>query len=455
MKIILFFGLLYIVYLILAQYNNNKETKIDNSINKLYFNVSKNPYNESTNKILDLGLRFQIKGDIEKALYLYNIAYKRGDKDSLIYLGDLYYEYKNNTIKALEYYNEALKFGYYDCLLNIGDIYIYGTNNVKQNKKLAYKCYNMIINMNLSNISSKARERMNELNNEYENYIHSFSPFGEEYFIKKEKKKKDIEDTITNLTNNTLPKKNIAVKNKLYNFRIKNDRQNVHDHVVSNTVKKSIALLKEKTKINQDVASSLKNLREYLLHSKHEKVGDAITTLDQIERYNVYLSNYNMSEVDALHLVWNRINNPCNSKVKENLIGNLINELAECNETNFFTKENKQVCSTGRFTRIIDSLNCCDSENIVTIKPKFALNQEMMNKAASIRKKLLNQVGNNYVKKLLVKDKTSKDEDVHIENFYAIFKKEITDTFMKDYVNTNIISKKILKNEINKWIDMI
>ena len=44
----------------------------------------------------------------------------------------------------------------------------------------------------------------------------------------------------------------------------KNDRQNVHDHVVSNTVKKSIENLIQHTKIITDKSQSLIDIRNFV-----------------------------------------------------------------------------------------------------------------------------------------------------------------------------------------------
>ena len=453
LKIILGFIILYIFYIIIKNYDNKKVNKKKESLNEIYYFINNNPNNFTTDYIIDIGLKLQMKNDIHKAIELYNIAYNRGDLDSLVYLGDIYYESKNNTKKALDYYYIALKNGYYDCLLNMGDIYIYGLNNVKENKNLAYKCYNALVSLNIPCNSEKARERMDELNNEYDNYINSFT--ATDNYTDAVFEKDTLEATINNLINNTIvPKKPKKIKNKTHHVRIRNDKQNVHDHVVSNTVLKSIKKLKKKTSITKDLSSCLRQLRQAILNSDHKKQVDAINTLDKIERYNVHLSNYNMSEVDAIHLVWNRIHNTCNDDRRQDLINNLINELVECNEKNQFTGEKKQVCSTGRFTRIIDSLNQCDSENIVNIKPKFALNKEMMNKAALTRQKLINSQ-DDAIKNALNNPTPSKEDEIRVDNFYAILKKNIIDNFITDYVKTGLMSQQILRNEVDKWIDLI
>ena len=104
-----------------------------------------------------------------------------------------------------------------------------------------------------------------------------------------------------------------------------------------------------------------------------------------------------VSELDALQLVCNRIHDPVNNQNTNNLKDNLMQELNDCNE------ERGQVCATGRLSRIIDTLNKTDKEDIVEIIPKNALNQELMSKAANIREKMI------------------KNEPTMIENIYKLY----------------------------------
>ena len=48
----------------------------------------------------------------------------------------------------------------------------------------------------------------------------------------------------------------------------------------------------------------------------------------------------------------------------------------------------------------------------------------------------------------------SKQEELY-KNFSENFKTKLSDTFDKEYVQKGIISKKILDNEVNKWINEI
>ena len=161
-----------------------------------------------------------------------------------------------------------------------------------------------------------------------------------------------------------------------------NDPQNTHDHGVVNTVKESIKRLRTSTEIGINVPNSLTEIRGLINSSEldfsPQQREDASATLDRIETSQGVLSGTDETEVGVLNLVWNRIHNNLNQNHQSELRRNLIMELAEGVENG------NVVCSRGRFNRIVDSLNKIDPE--VEIKPKWVMQQEMLSKAAKIRK---------------------------------------------------------------------
>ena len=239
--------------------------------------------------------------------------------------------------------------------------------------------------------------------------------------------------------------------------RIRNDHQNVHDHVVNKTLKKTLSKLKENTNLNLNPEKCLIEIRSLINNDNTNKKEDALKTLDFIEKKNNKLSSMNMSEVDALQLVWNRIHDPKNRNNSDNLKSNLINELAECNEPKDKNKKDSkkiQVCSTGRFSRIIDTLNMCDYDNSIKIIPKDVLNKELMDKAAKIRENMLNN-SNSELKEAINTIKPDDYQDKLVDTFTNNLKSKLIKNFNKEYVEEGIISNEVLKSEIDKWIDYI
>ena len=503
---------LFIAFIAIKYFNKQtlpSSKKYDDAILSKYTNVLSNPSNFTNKEILNLGQSFNqgnsnIKISYKNARDLYLLALKNGDKTANIHLGNLYYDgIKNqlepNAEKALFFYNNAINSGYSNCLLDVGDIYMYGFREVEPDLNIANECYKKLLKIGSYEYRLSAYDRLLQL---YDETTTENKSLNLQDYYNSNKKKWDYVDNIqgsnyikgsavlkpkdnynrfidnkNNQTNNfwdninlenidvnkdaqpkttlsTIPNIDFPLQDgnepPIINTIItRNDRQNVHDHVVSKTVKKSAVKLKEKTKITKDIPTTIKEVRSHINTINDEKKKEnAIKTLDTIEKKNQSFTSIDMSELDALQLVWNRINDPINNENVNNLKDNLMHELNDCNE------ERGQVCATGRLSRIIDTLNKTDKENIVEIIPKNALNQELMSKAANIREKMIKNEPQN-VQNALNSIKNNESDEQLIQNFDIKFKKELLDTYKKEYVDENVISEEILNTEVNKWIDSI
>ena len=112
---------------------------------------------------------------------------------------------------------------------------------------------------------------------------------------------------------------------------------------------------------------------------------------------------------------------------------NLAMELSECIEGG------NPVCATGRFTRIIDTLNGVDGE--VAIKPKWAISQELIERAKTIQSNELARL-----------DKSDREA---FESLTRHIKGVILIDFKNEYVDSGILTREALDVETLKWIDHI
>lgn len=224
---------------------------------------------------------------------------------------------------------------------------------------------------------------------------------------------------------------------------IRNDMHNVHDHSVIATIKQSIENLQKNTHNSKDNPQCLREIRQYLdALPNNDKKNDAITALDAIEKSYMPLSFTDLKETDALALVWNRIHSDVHKDNVKTLRENLADELAECIE------HDKPVCATGRFTRILDTLNVVDQD--VNIKPTFAINEEMMEKAGKIREDAYNHLS----------EKERSDVDSLAPNDFQKqwnnkLKEDIIGQLHTDYVKSDIMTQTTFDSETKKWIDEI
>jgi hypothetical protein len=222
-----------------------------------------------------------------------------------------------------------------------------------------------------------------------------------------------------------------------------NDPQNTHNPQVLSTIRHSLDKLKN-TPITKNQGVSATEIRAYIQGLEDsDKKQDALRSLRVIENNPDKLSSTDMTEIDALTLVWNRINDSSrfNTEVTNNLKETLFDELASMQE--FGTT----ICSTGRFTHIVDTLNGVDDE--VSIKPTYAINEEMMTKSAKIREDLLNAVPEQ--ERTQLEGGTSPIQ----EEFDKNLKKTIMTKLKEDYVDTGILTESKFNTEVGKWIDHI
>ena len=221
-----------------------------------------------------------------------------------------------------------------------------------------------------------------------------------------------------------------------------NDPQNTHNSQVLSTTINSINNLKKSTKMEKSLPTSLKEVRSFLNNlPENDKRDDALKSLNRIERNTLRFTFSDMKEVDVLNLIWNRIHSDVHADNLETVKESLFNQLADMQEHGIV------VCATGRFTRLVDTLNVIDNE--VTIKPSYVINQEMMNKSSKIRENMLNTYSENERKEL------EKGTSYKQEQFDQNLKEEIVEILKEDYVKTKILSQEKFDRQINQWIDDI
>lgn len=153
-----------------------------------------------------------------------------------------------------------------------------------------------------------------------------------------------------------------------------------------------------------------------------------------------------MKELDILNLVYNRIQNGDDKNTKKVLKENLINELSEC------ISHEKLVCASGRFTRVIDSINYIDPD--VEIKPKWVLQKEMVEKAGNIYKKKFDSLDKISQEAINSINMDTQQTEIY-NNIKNEVRNEIEESFTNDYVKTDILTKDSLDYELNKWVDAI
>lgn len=221
---------------------------------------------------------------------------------------------------------------------------------------------------------------------------------------------------------------------------ITNDPQNVHNSTVLSTIKNSLKKISKSGGQFKNKSESVNEIRKIIEKMKNSsKKNDAIKSLNVIAMQNSKIHSLDMDELEILSTVWNRIKDEHGGN--DDIVNTLVCQLADMQE------HGNTVCSTGRATRLVDTLNVVDTE--VKIIPTYAINAEMMSTASNIRNDVLMSY-NEDERKLLEAGTSNAQND-----YENLLKDNITKKLRKDYVTTGILSEEKFNVELSKWINEI
>ena len=369
----------------------------------------------------------------KKHLRIKRLQFKKRQEQFIHYVNYInnLMEMKNveNAQKVVETYVEPPEFmklnnllheflrepGLWDNVIAVGDIYRTGSYpRFKYNKNMAIECYKVAAMCPDNEIAGIAQVKYIETCSENNN-VQDIDNKGEElpdYFgreictFAKEIIQNTPYNSFTRPTN-----KNIRVEPVYYDINAvgqethftlftlqnqrrnqndhvyKNDLQNVHDHSVSHIVKKNIDTIKLQ---NQDLQQSqdhviteTPSVEQNVIHSiithpeLNESVkGNAIVVLRDLNKKDKH-GTFDITESDALCLIWNKINKEKDSIKKSNMIEILAKQLDSGVENGHV------VCSSGKISRIIGTLDGID-DSIVQSRPIWAIREEIANLAGII-----------------------------------------------------------------------
>lgn len=227
-----------------------------------------------------------------------------------------------------------------------------------------------------------------------------------------------------------------------------NDNQNVHNGSITKHVIESVKRLLNKEKENNVIVVSQKQIydeiRNYLMNSKHQSTIAALDILDKMYNFNNYHSATDLKEMEILRMVWQRINHPINTSRKNDLMEGLLIQLADCKYNN------ETMCITGRITRILQSLECVDVENIVDLKPLWAIKENIADYCSSYSDKLLKKAPQKYIDAIDIDENIRTDDQKIMANKYKeCLKNNLNIKFTSLYIDTHILTSKQL-NELTK-----
>jgi hypothetical protein len=384
-----------------------------------------------------------------------------------------------NAQEAIYFYREAIKQGYHDAVLPLASIYHWGLTGYEGNREVAKHLYGVVLKTGTDYEKGIAKDRLRQMREETGQTVGSgmledesnvtgnfttstfgANPYAENFMdldkspftIGKDETTKDIDEKyVDDLIQNKLGinARQRRPKEKHNAAKTFKDPQNARDHMVVNSAKQSLERLRANTHIQYDIPTTFKMIHEYILKksdASQKKRETAAHVLREMSKGIANLGYDQSKEIEALHLVWNRIHSQAyaqDAEKRKSLTENLVNELAESVEFG------ELVCPTGRLNRIIDSLNHQDP--LVNIQPKWAVQQMMVMKAGEIQKKLLEKSQPEVRDAMASKNPSARQRQLQ-EEFIQKVKSSIDRDLTRTYVDTGIMSKELLKTELDSWI---
>ncbi len=379
---------------------------------------------------------------------------------------------------AIFFYREAIKQGYHAAVLPLASVYHWGLAKFEGNRDVAKHLYGVILKVGTDYEKGLAKDRLRQMREENGETVGtnmmeedngvsgSFStatlgnnPYGETFmnlnqstFAAEKALQKDIDEKyVDDLIQNKLK---IDENQRKDNTRKPNisafsDPQNARDHVVVNSAKQSLERLRANTHLQYDVPTTFKMIHEYIVKKSELPTDKRETAAHVLREMSKGISNvgYEQSkEIEALQLVWNRIQSQVyasDTDKRKSLMENLVNELAESIEYGDL------VCSTGRLNRIIDTLNFQDP--LVNIQPKWAVQQMMVARAGVIQKSLLTKSSSEVRDAMDARTPSARQRQLQ-EEFMQKVRSAIERDLTRTYVDTGMMSKDLLKTELDAWI---
>lgn len=220
-----------------------------------------------------------------------------------------------------------------------------------------------------------------------------------------------------------------------------NDKQNVHNSALAKYLASSVKKLQQK-EIDGGIAVQPTNevyreIRQYLISSTHVKAATSLEVLDHMNNINSLHAGTNMREMEIIRLIWQRIKHPINQKNINDLKENLLIQLAECKPDTIV------LCVQGRITRIIQTLQCSDAENVVDLKPLWAVKEEVDTYFSRYADRLLERVPETHRNAFDSLDRTPGQIKL-VDQYNKCLVNNLTKRFKSLYIDTNILTQKQL-----------
>jgi|UniRef100_A0A6C0BGG0 hypothetical protein len=419
--------------------------------------------------------------NVKKAIDLY--LQSIGKSSNLEHIGKCYMaiarvyiegwkDHRPDAVKAIKWFLKSIECGYEDGILEIAKIYMYGLHPYYLPDKLtAGKIYSIVLyNQKFSDSArTMCTEHLKQIAQMGYSDLDAAPEAGRTYYTLpfniEEKISICLESANTRHvewihTSSFVPtlqnETRIATKNQdetntnVLDFipvqKIYNDSQNVHSSTVQNAAQNTIEYIENKTGTVTDFTNSVSQFIQEIENiadmrpSEKENIKKVLESLSE----SIH-SRYDKSEKDVFNLVWARINDRVNNERRSDMIKVFADNISSGVE------HDNVVCSSGKIVRMIGSLDGMDVEPLPSLKPEWAINEEIASSASAIRNKVLERATTNQRKAYEALDQTDEQKQI-AEHLSNIMRTELRQKCKVEYVDTNILSEDVLNSKLADYI---
>lgn len=223
------------------------------------------------------------------------------------------------------------------------------------------------------------------------------------------------------------------------------DTHNVHNKTVRRSAENAI----KKLQLSIDQNETRHDIRELFQYLEKYKNSRANRALHMILQINCYYKIGQICERDLIYLVWNRIHHPHNHGKIDLLKERLAQNLADC-----FKNDNDLHCCEGRVTRVLQSLQKADADDIVDLVPLWAIKEDIENHLIKYRQKLLEKAPVEYNESYNREELTVDDKN-KLEIFNRCLISNLNRRFKKNYIETGLLTEPELDVIVKEYYDSL
>jgi hypothetical protein len=289
-------------------------------------------------------------------------------------------------------------------------------------------------------------DNITEYNPENQDIIfHVFNDVNE--FIAPQRLPEEILDNNAHLKRENIDPNHLTERKEIANIYfnetpVHNDPQNVHESEINRFYKNKFDLIKEKNDAEKIVVKDSLPMHIMNIPDPEKRMRAQKTYLSMTSDFPI--TSLGSSEMKVLDQIWKRIHSEENSGRKKQLIGSLMDQMADATEKSIDNTYHV-VCTSGKCLRALDSLTLLDSDETISspAKTKEIIRKEIFESASKYLEERLEKNDKMYDLYNRPEIDLNEEENRIIGQFVDDIKASFDEKIKEEYKNSGV-SKEVI-----------